>query len=284
MNSLDNDVVKTTNVNCPYCDHYESDFWGTENGFNAVKCLGCGLVYVNPRPRPELIDQAVRTGAHGEEAGSLNVVTRYIPSKINYYRKVLKRAFADVWSSNKTVRWLDVGSGFGEVLESVGQLAPQGSTIEGLEPMHPKAIEARKRGLNVHELYLNQLTEQYEYISIINIFSHIPDFHSFLADVRSRLVANGEIFIETGNVADMPRKKFPGVLSLPDHLVFSGESHIRGFLDQAGFETISVTRKRVDTFRETTKNFAKKLLGRPVLLRLPYSSPYRSLQIRGRLR
>lgn len=269
-------------VDCPFCQEKQFAEWGTENGFNAVKCCSCGIVYVNPRPISELIHSAVKTGKHSDNFGAIDVVTRRMVTKKKHYRSILKRVFADVWQQNEPISWLDVGAGFGEVMEAIVELAPSGSVVEGLEPMHPKATQAKKRGLVVHEQFLDQLTAKYRFISIINVFSHLPDFHSFLRSVRDSLTENGEVFIETGNVADMQRERFSGVLSLPDHLVFSGEKHISGYLEQAGFEILKVERHRVDTIIGFVKDVVRKITGQPVLIRIPYSSPYRSLLIRAR--
>ncbi len=282
-------MIKTENakqvlnqVDCPYCKEKNYTLWASENGFDAVKCNGCGIVYVNPRPSSELIDSAVKTGTHAEEFGAINVVTGRMPSKVKYYQRIFKRVFSDVWQNGTPITWLDVGAGFGEVMEAIRELAPSLSSIEGLEPMHPKAMQARNRGLTIHEHYLDQLTKEYQFISVINVFSHLPDFHEFLRTARERLVPNGEILIETGNVADMERSRFSGVLSLPDHLVFSGERHIHGYLEKAGFEVVGLERFRTDTVVGWAKDIARKLMGQPVLMRLPYTSPYRSLLVRAR--
>ena len=76
------DTDKFERINCPYCDGCDSALWASENGFDAVKCSDCGFIYVNPRPRQSLIDQAVQSGTHSDETGGRNVVTRRIPKKV----------------------------------------------------------------------------------------------------------------------------------------------------------------------------------------------------------
>ena len=78
--------------------------------------------------------------------------------------------------------------------------------------------------------------------------------------------------------------EFPGELGLPDHLVFAGEKQLQGFLTQAGFEVLRVERQRIDGVVNLAKNVVKKLLGRPAALGVPYTSKYRSLLVRARLR
>jgi len=180
---------------------------------------------------------------------------------------------------------VDVGAGYGELLEAVTALAPLGSRIEGVEPMKLKADRARQRGLTITEDYLRPEHPRVDFISAVNVFSHLPSFSRFLDDVRSVLNGGGEVFVETGNLADLEsRTEFPGELGLPDHLVFAGEKHLVGYLDQAGFDVLRIERCRIDGVVNLTKNVVKKVIGRPAGLALPYTSKYRQLLIRARLR
>lgn len=278
-----NPMKNTENIPCPYCKSIENDFWGKDNGYNAVKCRKCSFVFVNPRPIATLIDSAVKTGTHSEEANSINVVNHRIGSKVAMYKSVFKEMFESVWVEKKPISWLDVGAGYGEILEAITLLAPSGSKICGLEPMKPKAENARKRGLTIHEGYIDSIKETYDFISLIDVFSHIPDFRTFLKEAKEVLNKNGEIFIETGNSADFDREVIPAELSLPDHLVFAGEKHMIGFLNEAGFEIIEIKKVRIDTVFGFIKDIIKKIIGRPNKIVFPYTSPYRSLLIRAKL-
>lgn len=272
-------------IPCPYCGAEEHAFWADEIGFAAVRCKACSLIYVNPRPSLATIDMAVRTGVHSDEAHGLNVKSYHDPRKVARYRRTFARMFDDVWRSGRAISWLDVGAGYGEIVEAVMGLAAAGSRIEGLEPMQPKAEHARARGLAVTQDYLRPGRNPAEVVSIVDVFSHIPQFHQFLQDVRSVLTPRGEVFVETGNLADLrTRAEFPGELGLPDHLVFAGEAQLRGYLDRAGFDVVRLERVRIDGMVNLAKNLVKKALGRPVRLALPYSSDYRQLLIRARLR
>lgn len=277
-------VDSRENIACLYCGDTNSQPWATENGYTAVKCKNCGLIYVNPRPTLSLISEAVQTGVHSDVEHGRTAIGNRVASKVNVYKRIIESVFDDLWASKKKVSWLDVGAGYGEVIEAVSRLAPAGSNIVGLEPMKPKAESARTRGLTIRQTYLNEVDEKFDIISLINVFSHIPDFRSFLKDVRKVLTSNGEIFIETGNTADLKYlHQVPGELDLPDHLVFAGEKHLEGFLKEAGFSIVVLKRRRIDNMMNFAKSIAKKLLGRKVNLALPYTSAYRSLLIRARI-
>lgn len=276
--------MSTEVIVCPYCGSDSYSYWACERGFKVVRCQ-CRLLYVNPRPVTDLITAAVQTGMHGEEAGNLNAVTRRIEGKVAKYSKVLSEMFPDVWAKGRPISWLDVGAGFGEFVEAVTQVAPAGSDIEGLEPMRPKAEAARARGLNIVEDYLRPGHRKMDFVSSIDVFSHVPDYHAFLNDISGALKPGGQFFLETGNLADLEsRSQFPNELGLPDHLVFAGYDHIVGFLDKAGFDVISVRQERFDDWLNFAKSVVKKAIGREAVISMPYTSDYRQLQIRARLR
>ncbi|WP_332742528.1 class I SAM-dependent methyltransferase [Hydrogenophaga sp.] len=281
------DVLSTNleSINCPCCGTNSNTPWGEELGFSVVRCIECRLLYVNPILKSNCIDVAVREGLHSIGGNQLDVRSRRVPRKIRYYQSKLKVMFSDLWQSGKRIDWVDVGAGYGETLEAVRDLAPPGSVLVGVEPMKYKAEMARKQGLEIRNSYLEPGMFQADVISIVDIFSHIPDFHSFLQIVTKNLKTGGEIFLETGNLADLAlRSEFPNELGLPDHLVFAGEPQVRRYLTEAGFDVIQIKKQRVDGFLSFCKSVVKKLLGRPVVLGIPYASHYRQLLIRARLR
>ncbi len=276
-------VLESEKASCPYCSSENYVPWASERGFNIVRCEKCALLYVSPRPLRERVDEAIRTGFHRNLR--LDVKSRRAPKKIQRYRRVLGAMFADLWRPGVPISWVDVGCGYGEILEAVQLLAPTGSQISGFEPMHVKAEQARALGLKVTEDYLRLGATKADVISAVDIFSHIPDFHSFLSLVADNLAEGGLLFLETGNLADLRnRADVPGELGVPDHLVFAGELHIRGYLDHAGFDIEKIQYVRIDGILDFIKNCMKRALGRPFLISIPYTSKYRQLQIRARRR
>lgn len=272
-------------VACPCCGAQDNISWAEENGFKVVRCLECRLLYVNPRPNSNEIDLAVRTGEHSLKTKKINVKSRRIPRKIKNYKNTFTIMFPGIHRSGSPITWVDIGSGYGETLEAISALAPQGSLLIGVEPMKHKAEIARSFGLNIVNAYLTPYQFKADYVSCVDIFSHIPDFNSFLTDVVTNLNSGGELFIETGNLADINlRSDFPGELGLPDHLVFAGEAQLNVYLDKAGFDVVDIRRERVDGILNLIKNIIKLILGRPVTLGVPYTSRYRQIKVRAKLR
>jgi SAM-dependent methyltransferase len=268
---------------CPYCSSYEAVTWADEKGFSVVRCKDCRILFLSPKPSLSEVNEAVRTGLY-EEYG-LNVRSRRVQKKIKKYKKLFCSLFGDLILSSEPITWVDVGCGYGEILEALGGVAPPGSLICGYEPMKFKAERSVARGLRVTNDYLAPYSISADVISVVDIFSHIPDFHSFLKTLVTNLKNEGLLFLETGNLADLDKRdEFPGDLGLPDHLVFAGESTIKGYLEQANFEIEAIKFVRVDTMLDFIKRIIKRLLGQSVLLNPPYSSKYRQILIRARLR
>jgi SAM-dependent methyltransferase len=274
---------RSQEIVCPLCRGARHSLWAEENGFRCVRCENCGLLFVNPRPRQEDIDRGVQLGVHETER-ALNVVGSRMQWKVRQATDVIRSEYADWIQRGSAIRWLDVGAGFGEFVEAGKSVLPAGSVVEGIEPMIPKAENARARGLPVKTGLLEDVRGTYDVISLIDVFSHLPDFAGFLESLKRLLNPAGEVFLKTGNAADLPsRADFPGPLTLPDHLMFGGVSQIKRFLEESGFLIVRVSQHRFDGIPYTLRNYARKLFGHPVALGLPYRSKARVLYIRARL-
>jgi ribosomal protein S27E len=271
-------------VSCPGCGNDSSTLWAEEAGFTVVRCNDCALLYVNPRPHDGYIAQAVREGVHTIVDQAVSVRSRRIAKKVRFYKRKIALLFADLVAARQPVRWVDVGSGYGEFMEAALQVLPPESEVIGVEPMIHKANAARSRGLTVHSGYLHPGEFQADVISNIDVFSHIPDYASFLATMVTNLRPGGEVMIETGNLADLrQRSQFPYELGLPDHLVFAGRKQLDSYLRGAGLHTVAIREERFDTPVQMAKNLVKVLLGRESRVALPYTSDYRQLLVRARL-
>ena len=272
-------------VDCPLCGWNKYSLWFRENGYNCVRCINCELLYVNPRPNKAAIDSAVQIGSHQFEDGTaLNTKAKRETGKQSESVSMLKHTYEDIIASNKAISWLDIGAGYGEFVGALITILPNGSTVHGIEPMEHKVRNARSNGLPIIQGYLDTINQKYSFVSLIDVFSHIPDFPVFLESIKSVLDKDGEILIKTGNAADIGNRcNFPGPLNLPDHLIFGGVSQLTRFLTDAGFEIVAIKAQRIDGFWYSLKNIIKWLLRQQVFFGLPFRSPTRTLWIRAKL-
>lgn len=266
-------------IACPHCDSERSHLWAEEGGFAAVKCDDCGVVYVNPRPREEVITEGHRIGMHRTATGeSFSVRGSRHPLRIRHYKSVLRDMFGAEIARGAPLRWLDVGAGYGEFVEAAAGVLPEGSEVVGIEPMQPKVAVARARGLPIDDRPLSAVQDRFDVVSLILVFSHIPDFKSFGRDLARRVKPGGILFMETGNGGDLrQRSDYPNKLMLPDHLVFAGVEQMKDIVDTIGFGVEATRQEPVDNPLWCLKMGVKGLLERRLVLKRPYASPFRTV-------
>lgn len=268
---------------CPCCDSGTREYWASESGFDIVRCGECELLYVHPMPDPDYVESAVRTGLHEFGGAVVNVRSRRIAAKVPHYTKRMTSMLADVIDQGNPVNWVDVGCGYGEFVEAMQAVLPRGSRVVGVEPMKHKAEAARARGLEIVNDYLQPEQFQADFISNMDVFSHIADYRSFLKTVVTNLKPDGEMIVETGNAADLgSRRQAPNEMGLPDHLVFAGRRTMDRYFSSAGLRVTAVVEERFDTALQMMKNFVKLAIGRPSYVGIPYTSPYRQLIFRAK--
>jgi SAM-dependent methyltransferase len=243
-------------VGCYNCGAQDSTDFASENGYSLRKCVACGLLYVNPRPSATEIEQAHKLGQHSG-AKQVNTTGFYDFSKVSSYRKTLEDLFGDN-RSLRGKRWLDIGCGFGELMLALKKFSRNELDVSGVEPNVHKTAAARRQGLNVSYFDLDQHTERYDFISLLNVYSHLPDPGKALASWKRLLKPDGELLLETGDTADMSPETHPTPYYLPDHLSFASERIVRDVLERAGFEILEV--QKYPEVRETPTAILREAL------------------------
>ena len=245
-------------VSCYSCGSTNHTLYATENGCHLVKCAECGLLYVNPRPSDEDIEEGVKIGVHRGEA-TLTSTGRYMPLKVAIYNQVL----ADIYGTDlhsRTQTWLDVGCGHGELLVALQKLSKNNVVSKGTEPNQHKVIAARQRGLDVSYFDLASHDECYDTISLLNVYSHLTSPPEFFRLVKRRLKPGGEILLETGDTANLQPDQHPRPFLLPDHLSFGSQPVITNLLQNAGFQVVSVHKYPALKLRFMKVNILKDLI------------------------
>jgi SAM-dependent methyltransferase len=226
-------------VNCYNCRSGQQSFYASENGFTLVKCSGCGLLYVNPRPDDSDILQAHCQGKH-RGLKDFDINGAFDPDKVTQYLNVLRDIFNGDLGNDKT--WLDIGCGHGEFIIAIQKYGQGRVNVEGTEPNVYKQRSARKRGLNVSYFDLTSHPKRYDFLSILNVYSHLPDPPASLNSWKRLLKPGGELILETGDTAGFDSKDHYRPFYLPDHLSFASEGIILDILKRLDFEILSVNK------------------------------------------
>ena len=222
---------------CYNCGSEEHDFYAEENGFSLVKCARCGLLFVAERPDDAEISAAHRQGKHRGEK-EIEATGHFQPARIPEYVGILEDLFRGDLQGKKT--WLDVGCGHGEFIAAVEKYAPHEIRVKGTEPNVQKQESARKHGLDVGYFDIDAHEQKYDVVSLLNVYSHLPNPPLFLKSLRNRLNPGGELILETGDTAGLSARDHYRPFYLPDHLSFASEEIVVGILERLGYEIIRI--------------------------------------------
>ena len=236
-------------VKCYNCGSDNHRFYASENGFALVKCLECGLLYVNSRPTLEEIAQAHEYGVH-QGSAKLEVTGSFAEERIGNYLTILEDLYGTELGHGKKT-WLDIGCGHGEFIAAVQQFSNNRVLATGMEPNVQKQRSAQRRGLDVSYFDVDTHTRRYDFFSLLNVYSHLPNPKESLMHWKDLLKPGGELLLETGDTANLHSKYHHRPFYLPDHLSFASEDIVVNILEKSGFEILDV--KKYPKFKISTR-------------------------------
>ena len=213
---------------------------GQPGEFTFEKCLGCGHVYLDPRPTQTEI-AAYYPDTYKEYATTVDDEPNLF-LRLNRQYGMAKRC-AVITKQMQPGRLLDVGCGTGLFLDAMRR---RGWQVEG-EDMTPTAVRfARERfGLNVFEGTLeaaNYPSNTFDAVTMWNVIEHVPDPPATLQECARILRPGGIIVMATPNVHAFDAHifgRFWALWEAPRHFnVFSPDSLGR-VLTNAGYESIA---------------------------------------------
>ncbi|HEV8550975.1 MAG TPA: class I SAM-dependent methyltransferase [Polyangiaceae bacterium] len=228
-------------VGCYQCGSQKARPYAEENGFQLVKCAGCGLLYVSPRPSDGAVSQGARTGLHEGDA-VLDRVGHFHEGKVKTYLGILGRLFEP--TALAKLKWLDIGCGHGELLVALETFAAFETPPLGLEPSEPKRKAARARGLRVEDETFSATPGEFGGISLLNVYSHLPNPVEALRHWGSWVRPGGYLLLQTGDTAGLPYRHHHQPFDLPDHLSFTNERLLRELLARVGFRVTGCVKLR----------------------------------------
>jgi SAM-dependent methyltransferase len=188
--------------------------------FAVVRCRGCGLAYVNPRPTVAEIGRYYPDDYHtARDAGGT------VQRLEDAWRQRQFGEVADWLAGLRPSRGhlLDVGCGSGELLEA---LRAAGWLVTGVEPSARSAeIARRQRGLDVQTAAFDDAAlpeAAFEAVVFAAVLEHLHDPLAALARARRLLTPSGLVAVLFLPRFDAPQSRLFGPrwigLDLPRHL------------------------------------------------------------------
>ncbi|MDG1551227.1 MAG: class I SAM-dependent methyltransferase [Candidatus Poseidoniaceae archaeon] len=235
-------------VDCYNCKSSNHEFYDSENGHTIVKCIQCGLLFLNPRPGDEEISRVSKSRVY--KADELPKVTGTFKEYLKeiYLSRLNDFNYAIMFNQKKRFTWLDINCGHGEFVETVSTLGDKQIDIIGLEPNVRKLEQARERGMDVRFFDLSTHQEKYDVISALNVYSHLPNPPEDIARWCEMLNEGGELLLQTGDTAELAAEHHHKPYSLPDHLSFTSKKLLIELLQKLGMKVIQVEKYRLSQY------------------------------------
>lgn len=225
-------------VACNLCGNTDVHTVTVGGAFPMVRCRGCGLVYLNPRPTAgSLLSLYVDYHArHGQDGAA--------------WDRLMDRVFCEAATllckaahAPGPRRLLDVGCGFGGF---VALMQRRGWEVEGLDPSPTAVAAAAALGRPVRVGTLDTLRgehEAYDAITMFYVLEHLPDPMAALRQVWHLLKPGKTVLLRVPHTTPIVRLLAPfgvggSLYDVPYHLYDFSPAVLRRMLRRVGFEDI----------------------------------------------
>lgn len=217
-----------------------------EAPFRVVRCSDCGLVYVTPRLRPEVLPEVYAGDYWRSDSPKQRGYADYVADAPLYLRTFEKRWRLVRRFAPRPGRALDVGCAAGYWLRV---LAERGWEVAGVEPSAEIAAHAR-HALGPSRVHAGDLASarfeagRFDLVTLWDVVEHVPDPVALLREAARVLAPEGVLVLETQNVESRfarllgPRWQHYKHL---EHLYHFGPGSLSALLARSGLEPVHRT-------------------------------------------
>ncbi len=227
-----------SDTECIFCHRYSQDIVFEENNYTGLRCSDCSLIYISPRPSPQVIEQLYNQDAAHLSAES-QIDGRYLSTlKARHNLAIIKRHI-------RQGRLLEIGAGAGYF---ANEARKTGFTPYAVEPNHRLAQFINENHKIPCKSLLKDFADmRFDIIYHCDVLSHFYDPIAEFKRIEGLLAGDGLLVFETGNLADTAGGylKFIDCFQCPDHLFFFGRKSIGKLLKAAGFEPIKIHSRNI---------------------------------------
>ncbi len=234
-------------ISCNLCGNSRIKVLYQIRAFTIVKCLNCGLVYLNPRPHPEQMMRVYDSHDYYFSGGKQTEMFYGYPD----YTKLQKHLYFVADELMRPVRniapgkLLDVGCGMGYMLKRFQEL---GWESYGVDISSYATEYARSElGLNAYTGSIDKFDFPENYFDLVTIvltIEHMPDPRSSLQTLHKLMKKGATIIIATHDIEGLwpkiSRSKWQH-LFVPEHFFFFSHGTLKRLLIQIGFDIVKTT-------------------------------------------
>ncbi len=229
--------------NCPICSKSTDKeiFVRAHAGgipFNYVRCCSCGLVFLNPCPRQDVLPHFYSGDYYGE---GLKKFRSWIePPRLFFARSRVGRIKSIL---PRRGRVLDIGCGRGTFLRL---LKDEGWECHGTE-LSQETADRASRGkfpVSVGDIQENQFPpDSLDLVTLWHVLEHLPDPLRVFKHLRSMVKKNGIVAISTPNIDSLQGRVFLDKwfhLDPPRHVCLFSSKSLEKFMNSLGFRLLKI--------------------------------------------
>ncbi|MGD8561507.1 MAG: class I SAM-dependent methyltransferase [Desulfarculaceae bacterium] len=196
-----------------------------------VRCDECGLMYLNPRLKSEVIIEAYSGGQDPAFFSQAQARERTFDRSLGLIEKHLPHKG----------RVLDVGTAGGSFLAAAHR---RGWEVAGCEPNRWLAREGGQHyGIDIHAgtiFDMNLEDAGFDLVTLWDVLEHTPDPLAVLAECRRVLKPGGLLVVNYPDIASLPSRAMGRrwVFLLSVHLYYFTPQTIRAALEKSGFTAL----------------------------------------------
>ena len=239
-------------VACPADGEREHLWRFDKSGFRFVECISCGTLYINPRPKSDLLDEFY-SSAQSFALFNNKIFPASEDSRREYIFAPRAQTVVELCKQHLTESpgtLLDVGAGFGTFCEEVQKLQFF-SKVVAVEPSKELAETCRRKGLNViEEMVENLQIEAADVVVSFELIEHLFSPRNFLLDCAKIITRGGLLILTTPNIDGFDLKVLGPIsenIDGPEHLNYFHPKSLGLLVEQCGFEVLqSLTPGKLD--------------------------------------
>ena len=215
---------------------------GLEGSYDLLRCIGCGLAFLSPRPSSQTLSAMYSGNYHSHTINT----ERGWPFKAIKWLCLLPYRLrfgseAGTFLPFGGGRVLDIGCGTGDYLAAMSALGWQCFGCEVSEA----ALTVAHRRLPQATLYHGTLDEipverdSFEVVTLWHTLEHLEDPLKALKRIRDLLVTDGRLLVALPNIDSLEAKVFGRrwlEMDIPGHLFYFSLETLRMLLEKAGFK------------------------------------------------
>jgi len=241
--------------------------------FSIVRCVTCGLVYVNPRVAADQIASLYDEAYHRGDGFDRSHDHAHDDDENPAYDATIRRVVATLDAALgglRGARVLDVGCGTGTLL---AQLQDAGAAAQGVELSACARARCTQRGLSIVGLSIDDAhlpAAAYDAITATEVIEHVISPTAFLGRIRELLKPGGVFCYTTGNWHFVRHAPGTPYVMPEGHLYYFTPNTMRKYFEKAGFDVVvGVVNRTWIGYRKLPRTVADAIPA-PVLLGLSH--------------